>query len=167
MILYLKQSTEPGDVLFHVLDESGRLCYEIYRKKHWFGKRIYVETVQGEQAAYINCIGFANMLRGSVFISGKKQVVLLCSFAAAEPLFKIHGQTWGFRGDVLLGNFDVVDVDRTVIFIHGAQWTPGTGSSYILQIEQPAFAVESLCISALIDGFALGGECMQAAAEMN
>ena len=62
-------------------------------------------------------------------------MTLLCSFVASEPLFKINGQTWVFRGDVLLRNFDVVDVDRTVIFIHGTQWMSQSGNSYILQMR--------------------------------
>ena len=104
---------------------------------------------------------------GSILINGRKRMTLLCSFAASEPLFKINGQTWIFRGDVLLRNFDVVDVDRTVIFIHGTQWMPQSGNGYTLQIEQPEFALESLCISVIIDAFASGGECTQTAAELN
>ncbi|MFR1214222.1 MAG: hypothetical protein ACLSCV_05310 [Acutalibacteraceae bacterium] len=47
----------------------------------------------------------------------------------------------------------MVDVDRTVIFIHGTQWMPQSGNGYT-QIEQPEFALESLCISVIIDAFA-------------
>ena len=38
---------------------------------------------------------------------------------------------------------------------------------YTLQIEQPEFELESLCISVVIDAFASGGECTQTAAELN
>ena len=167
MILYLKQSTEPGNLLFHVMDELGHPCYQVFMKKHRFGKLIYIETTEQEKVADIHCMGFSKMLRGSIIMNSRKRITLLCSFAASEPLFKISGQTWVFRGDVLLRNFDVVGVDRTVIFIHGKQWTPQAGNGYTLQIEQPEFAIESLCISVVIDAFASGGECTQTAAELN
>ena len=167
MILYLKQSTEPGSLLFHVMDELGHPCYQVFIKKHRFEKCVYIETMEQEKVAAIHCIGFSKMLRGRVLINGENRLTLLCSFAASEPLFKIKGQTWVFRGDVLLGNFDVVDVDRTVIFIHGKQWTPQVRNGYTLQIEQPEFVIESLCISVLIDAFASSGECTQTVAELN
>ena len=167
MILYLKQSIEPGNLLFHVMDELGHPCYQVFINKHRFGKCIHIETTEQGKVADIHCMGFSKLLRSSIFINGRKCMTLLCSFAASEPLFKINGQTWIFRGDVLLRNFDVVDVDRTVIFIHGAQWRPQSGNGYTLQIEQPEFALESLCISVVIDAFASGGECTQTAAELN
>lgn len=167
MILYLKQSTEPGNLLFHVMDELGHPCYQVFIKKYRFGKRIDIETMEQEKIAYIQCMSFSKILRGSIFVNGRKRLTLLCSFAAYEPLFKINGQTWVFRGDVLLRNFDVVDVDRTVIFIHGKQWTPQAGNGYTLQIEQTEFAIESLCISVVIDAFASRGECTPTVAELN
>ncbi|MEE0252690.1 MAG: hypothetical protein UEE41_04765 [Acutalibacteraceae bacterium] len=167
MILYLKQSTEPGNLLFHVMDEWGHPCYQVLIDKHRFGKYIYIETTEREKVADIHCMGFSKILRSSILINGRKRMTLLCSFVASEPLFKINGQTWVFRGDVLLRNFDVVDVDRTVIFIHGTQWMSQSGNGYILQIEQPEFALESLCLSVIIDAFSSDGECTQTTAELN
>ena len=44
MILYLKRSTEPGNLLFHVMDELGHPCYQVFINKHRFGKCIGIET---------------------------------------------------------------------------------------------------------------------------
>ena len=46
MILYLKQSTEPGNLLFHVMDELGHPCYQVFINKHRFGKCIDIETTE-------------------------------------------------------------------------------------------------------------------------
>ena len=42
MILYLKQSIEPGNLLFHVMDELGHPCYQVFINKHRFGKCIHI-----------------------------------------------------------------------------------------------------------------------------
>lgn len=167
MILYLKQAVEPGNVLFHVMDELGHPCYEINMKKHRLGKQIYINTIEQQEVAYVNCFGFTKMLRCGVFVNGSEQLSFLCGFATSEPLFKMNGQTWVFRGDVLLHNFDVVDVDRTVIFTHGIQWTPAVGTVYGLNVQQPEFELESLCIAAVIDTFATGTENTVKIAEPN
>lgn len=51
MILYLKQSIDPGDILFYITDQLGHLCYEIKMQKHRFGKRLsIINTEQKEMA---------------------------------------------------------------------------------------------------------------------
>lgn len=167
LFLCLKQAVDPGKILFHVMDELGNPCYDIGMEKHRLGKRIFIKDVEEQEVAYINCYGFSKMLRCSIFIKGSERLSILCSFVSSEPLFKINGQTWVFRGEVLLRNFDVVDVDRTVIFSHGKQWTPAVGDVYGIQIQQTTFLMESLCIAAVIDSFATGGQKAAAAIKIH
>ena len=68
MILYLKQSIEPGNLLFHVMDELGHPCYQVFINKHRFGKCIHIETTEQGKVADIHCMGFSKMLRSSIFI---------------------------------------------------------------------------------------------------
>ena len=51
MILYLKQSIEPGNLLFHVMDELGHPCYQVFINKHRFGKCIHIETTEQGKVA--------------------------------------------------------------------------------------------------------------------
>ncbi len=167
MILYLKQSIDPGDILFYITDQLGHLCYEIKMQKHRFGKRLSIINTEQKEMACINCIGFAKMLRCGILVKEAERLSLLCSFSSSEPLFKISGQTWVFRGEVLRYSFDVVDVDRTVIFTHGRQWLPSTGNVYGVTVFQEKYVLESLCISTVIDTFSPGTENPVVITEMN
>lgn len=166
MILYLKQTTDPGNILFYVVDQCGHTCYEVGVRKHCFGRRISIFDQAHQEVAYIHCIGFSTLLRCGIFVKGEKRLSLLCKFSASEPLFNINGQTWVFRGEVLLYNFDVVDVDRTVVFTHGKYWTPPIGNVYGITVAKQEFVLESLCISAVIDTFVTETEAV-VAAEIN
>ena len=83
MILYLKQSTEPGNLLFHVMDKWGHPCYQVLIDKHRFGKYIYIETTEREKVADIHCMGFSKMLRSSISVTRQKAhdfIMQFCSF---------------------------------------------------------------------------------------
>lgn len=167
MILYMKQSIDPGDVLFYVMDQLGHICYEIKMQKHCLGKRLSIIDLQQQEVAHIHCIGFAKILRCGIVVKGAERLSLLCSLSSSEPLFKINGQTWVFRGEVMLRNFDVVDVDRTVVFTHGSQWVPNVGNVYGITVYQEKYMPECLCICAVIDTFATGTQNTAPVTELN
>ena len=56
-----------------------------------------------------------------------------------------------------MGNFDVIDVDRTLVMTHGAQWK-ANGSRWYVQIENDRDIVRCLCICAVVDGLLSEGE---------
>ena len=83
MILYLKQSTEPGNLLFHVMDEWGHPCYQVLIDKHRFGKYIYIEQQSGKKSCRYSLYGFFKMLPQQYFHKRQKAhdfIMQFCSF---------------------------------------------------------------------------------------
>lgn len=85
MILYLKQSIEPGNLLFHVMDELGHPCYQVFINKHRFVNAFILRQQNREKLQIFIVWVFQNAF-AQYFINGRKCMTLLCSFAASESL---------------------------------------------------------------------------------
>lgn len=62
----------------------------------------------------------------------------------------LGGVTWHFRGDLVARNFDVIDVDSSVLLSHQKCWKDRM-DCFAVEIRQPAFEVPLLCVCLCVD----------------
>lgn len=159
MQLYLKPEGGPK-VLFSVLDEGGRLLYEVCGEYLSLGGHFTLHVPGGGTAARLTGVCLPGMYRFTA-VSGTRRMRIWIRTQAPRRAVQFKGMDWRFRGSLLTRSFDVVEDHRgssepSVVMTHGRCWT-GRSECYAVTVEQEANVPLALCVAVAIDCSAQNG----------
>lgn len=157
MRFYLKRFLQSGGALFTVYNELGDIAFLVTGVRSLLSAKMSLRSADGVELARITGMGTSSLSKFSIEIPGEKRMTLIQSITPGGISVSARNPNWSFRGDPALGNFDVIDVDRTLVMTHGAQWK-ANGSRWYVQIENDRDIVRCLCICAVVDGLLSEGE---------
>ena len=148
---YLKQVVGSGALQFLVLDEQQKILYRAVREAE--AHRAWIRLFNQEErcVAYVRQTWFLMLELHTLTVGGCEYARLLQTTAMAPTQeIKILGPTWSFRGNLLLRNFDVIDVDHTVVMSHCKRWG-AWGDGYEINVANPEFELACLCLALCLD----------------
>ena len=116
--------TSQGDTVFLIYDEAGEVRYRVTRSKKPAGAVLLLTDSQGTAAAKIKQRVFPPIIRYGISPAEGKNlsVTLRISGNGIPQQLILGGVTWHFRGDLVARNFDVIDVDSSVLLSHQKCW---------------------------------------------
>ena len=131
--------TAQGDTVFLIYDEAGEVRYRVTRSKKPAGAVLLLTDSQGTAAAKIKQRVFPPIIRYGISpAEGKNLSVTL----------RISGN--GIPQHLVARNFDVIDVDSSVLLSHQKCWKDRM-DCFAVEIRQPAFEVPLLCVCLCVD----------------
>ncbi len=153
---YMKRAAESGRVLFWVCDEMGNDAFRVAGMRSLLSAKLSLMTPEGREAARITGVGTASLSKFTVEIPGERRMTLLQNLSPAGGSISVRNPNWSFRGDISMGNFDVIDVDRSLIMTHGTEWG-ADGCRWCVEIADERNTLRCLCLCAIADGLLTGG----------
>ena len=156
MDLYIKQNTEPDNILFHIFDKAGVPAFTVTGDLGSLGGKLYLLDAGGTEAARIHRLGVSTLSKYSVVIGEKERLRVTQNFTAPKQLFKLTKTSWRLRGDFLTRTFDVVDADHSVLMSHGRCWN-SCGDCFGVQITRDQDVPACLAVAVIIDSVVLCG----------
>lgn len=144
--------TSQGDTVFLIYDEAGEVRYRVTRSKKPAGAVLLLTDSQGTAAAKIKQRVFPPIIRYGISPAEGKNlsVTLRISGNGIPQQLVLGGVTWHFRGVLVARNFDVIDVDSSVLLSHQKCWKDRM-DCFAVEIRQPAFEVPLLCVCLCVD----------------
>ncbi len=152
MLFTISPCAAQGDTVFLIYDETGKVCYRVIQSKKPAGAVLLVTDSRGAVVAKIKQRVFPLIIRYGISPAAGKNlsVTLRISTNGIPQQLVLGGVTWHFRGDLVLRNFDVIDVDSSVLLSHQKCWKDRM-DCFTVEIRQPAFEVPLLCICLCVD----------------
>lgn len=158
--LYLKPESGRSKVLFSVLDEGGKLLYEVCGEYLSVGAHFALHIPDGGTAAKLTGVCLPGMYRFTA-VSGTRRLRIWVRTQAPHRSVQFKGLNWRFRGSLLTRSFDVVEDHRghsepSVVMTHGSCWM-GRSECYAVTVTQEANIPLALCVAVAIDCAAPNG----------
>ena len=100
--------------------------------------KLSLVTAEDIEAARITGVGTASLSKFTIEIPGERRMTLLQNLTPAGGSVTVRNPNWSFRGDISMGNFDVIDCCSCV------------------QVEDERNIVRCLCLCAIVDGLLTG-----------
>lgn len=155
---YLKPEGGPK-LLFTVLDDRGRLAYEVRGEYLSIGSHCILRESEGGTAAHLTGVLLPGMSRYTV-TSGVHRLRIWIRPGAAHRAVQFKGADWRFRGNVITRSFDIVEKRRNgescVIMTHGRCWN-GRNDCYAVTVLREADVPLCLCTAVAVDCTEMGG----------
>ena len=155
--LYLKPFGVDEHARFAVLDELGHAKCTVLGEFTAAGGNLYILDEAGTTLAHIKQRNILFVTR-YLITAGGENISLIQSMNASRPFTRLTGVVWQLRGDLQTRNFDVIDVDHSVVMTHGKRWTQW-GDCYEITVTAPENELLCTCIAVCIDNTVIiGGE---------
>ena len=157
MLFTISPCAAQGDTVFLIYGEKGEVRYRVTKSKKPTGAVLLLTDQQGNTAAKIKQRLFLPIIRYGISPSEGKNlsVTLRVSGNGIPHQLVLGGVTWRFRGDRVLRNFDLIDVDSSVLLSHQKYWKDRM-DCFTVEIHQPAFEVSllsaCLCVDFMTEG---------------
>lgn len=155
MRFYMQRATGSGGSLFTVCDDKGNDAFRVTGIRTLLSAKLSLVTAEDIEAARITGVGTASLSKFTIEIPGERRMTLLQNLTPAGGSVTVRNPNWSFRGDISMGNFDVIDVDRSLIMTHGVKWG-ANGCCWCVQVEDERNTVRCLCLCAIVDGLLTG-----------
>ncbi len=150
-----------AEILFSVLDFTGRPVFEIAGEFNSIGCRCQLRDTDGKCIARIAGVRLPNGYHYAIS-SGKRRLWMTVDPAAFRRPVQFKGVRWRFRGNILTRSFDLLE-DRghklrppQLIMTHGRCWN-SPDDCYALEIPRESDVSLAICSAAAIDSAILGG----------
>lgn len=154
MKLYIKDTAQGGDTRFLIYDELGYIKYKVTIKHTALTCKLDVYDSFGKRVAKIRARDIV-ILRTYSIAASKTRIKVIGRLTDAVPAFSISGISWLFRGDIVGRNFDIINVDKSVVANHCARWG-SFGSGYEVNITDPGRGLLCICVCLCIDTLVMG-----------
>lgn len=157
MLLTIKPCAVQGDTVFLVYNEKGDVSYRVTARQKPAGASLLLTDHSGTEAAKIKQRIFPPFVRYGISPTEGKNlsVTLRISVGGAPQQLVLGGVTWKLRGDLVLRNFDLIDVDSSVLLSHQKCWKDRM-DCFMVEIPQPAFQIALLSVCLCVDFTAEG-----------
>lgn len=119
MTLFLKRTISADNPLFVICDMSGNEKYTVNRvqSKVLPQKRLLVTDSQDKPVVRIRRLPIAGSSTYALRM-GKKRVTFVNIITAKGVYSHFYGNNYHIRGTIAAKNFDVIDVDNTLVLSH-------------------------------------------------
>ena len=149
---YLKPEGGPK-LLFSVLDDRGRLAYDVHGEYTSFGSRFFLRAPEGGTAARLAGVSLPGLFRYTAS-SGVRRIRIWIRPDAARRAVQFKGIDWRFRGSLLTRSFDIVEEHSrgtpAVVMTHSRCWS-GRGDCYAVTVSRVADVPLALCAAVAVD----------------
>ena len=159
MKVFLKRDTSELYSRFEVYDERGVPKYAVRGKITPSGESIRIRDKNGAAVCKIRRLGFSSLSAYTV-TAGGETVRLNIAQSGGIASVRFHGISFMVRGDVLTGNYDILDADNSVVCVVQKDFVKCTLTLTVIPEERELF-----CIAAAVCIDSLSG-CTQPALQM-
>ena len=149
MKLYIKDSKDDNSVRFLIFDELGNIKYKASIEYTSLAVKLDVYDIYNKRIAKIrkrDIISFntytVSCKQGKIKVIGKLK--------GENSGFYINGINWYFNGGAPWHNFDIINVDKSIVMTHCMKWGQ-FGSNYEIIINEEEKELLCVCISLCID----------------
>lgn len=149
MNLYIKDSKDSNSTRFLIFDELGKIKYKVSIEYTSLAVKLDVYDTYNKRIAKIRKRDIMSFNTYTISCkSGKIKVI--GKLVGEKSNFYINGINWYFSGSVLWHNFDIINVDKSIVMTHCMKWGQ-FGSTYELNINEEEKELLCVCISICID----------------
>lgn len=149
MKLYLKDSKDSNFSRFLIFDELGNIKYRVSIEYASLVVKLDIYDTNNKRIAKIRKRDI--MFFSTYTISCKKgKIKVIGKLSGEDPGFYINGVNWYFNGCAPWHNFDIINVDKSIVMTHLMKWGQ-FGSSYEININEEDKELLCICISLCID----------------
>lgn len=147
--LFLKRDTSDLNARFEVFDERGELKFRIRGKHHPSGESIRITDHNGDAVCKIRRLGFSALSAYTVTVDREKmRMNIACTNGVASVRF--HGISFMTRGDVVAGNYDILDADNSIVCVVSKDFAKSTLTVTVEMEDRELFCIAAaVCIDSL------------------
>jgi uncharacterized protein YxjI len=154
---YLKPEGGPK-LFFVVLDDCGRLVYEVRGGYTSIGCNLALREPQGKTIARLTGVFLPGLSRFTAS-SGSRRMRIWIRPDAARRAVQFRGMEWRFRGSVLTRSFDILERhsgETSLVMTHGRSWNGGH-DCYAITVRRLTDVPLALCAAVAVDCAMVGG----------
>lgn len=147
--LFLQRDTSELYARFEVLDEKGAPKYLVRGKQKPSGESLRIRDLHGAIVCKIRRLGFHTFSAYSISV-GCESVRLNIALSGGAALVRFRGISFVIRGDVMAGNYDILDVDHSVVCAVSKDFAKRALTLTIDMAERELFCIAAaVCIDSL------------------
>lgn len=147
--LFVKRDTSDVSARFEVCDESGERKYVVRGKHTPSGESIRIRDNHDAAVCKVRRLGFSALAAYTINVDGETvRMNIVQSGGAASVRF--HGISFMIRGDVVTGNYDILDADNSIVCVVNKDFAKRTLTLTIEMEERELFCIAAaVCIDSL------------------
>jgi uncharacterized protein YxjI len=150
MRLFLKREVSNADSAFVIYDESGELKYRAVfygTKNKKPAPLIVIADCRGDAVSKIRCL---RLMNANVYVlKAYKKHLTFVTVATQKGVYSyFYGNNWHINGSIIQKNFEVIDVDKSLIMTH--KKTRGYCELEIIDESRELFCVSAAVCANLI-----------------
>ncbi len=149
MKVFLKRDTSGLYSRFEILDDRGRLKYTVRGKNTPSGEYVRIRDKDEAVVCKIRRLGFSALSMFAIR-ADDETVRLNIAVAGAVATVRFRGISFCIRGDVLTGNYDILDADNSVVCTVYKDFAKRTLTLKMSSEERELFCIgAAVCIDSL------------------
>lgn len=149
MRLYLQRDISDCGARYQVNNERGEPIYRITGKRGPSGESRRIRDMRGDTVCKIRSLGFSALSVYSVS-AGAETIRLNIAVSGGRAAVRFRGISFCIRGDVLMGNYEILDADTAVVCAVYRDFAKGYTQLTLNQPERELFCVAAAsCIADL------------------
>lgn len=156
MKLYIKDSKDDNSIRFLVYDELGNINYRASIQYTSLAVKLDVYNIHNKRVAKIRKRDIMSFCTYTIS-SKKNKIKVFGKFMEEKSSFYINGINWFFSGGKPWCNFNIINVDKTIVMSHRMKWGQ-FGSNYEINIVEEDKKLLCICIALCIETLILNLE---------
>ncbi|MDQ5983761.1 MAG: hypothetical protein RUMPE_00789 [Eubacteriales bacterium SKADARSKE-1] len=164
MKLYIKDSKDINFSRFLIFDELGNIRYRVSIEYTSLAAKLDVYDTNNKRIAKIRKRDIMSFTTYTVSCK-KGKIKVIGKLTGEDPGFYINGINWYLNGCAPWHNFDIINVDKSIVMTHCMKWSQ-FGSNYELKINEEDKELLCVCISLCIDTLLVNLEKTKAVAPL-
>ncbi len=149
MRLFVKRDTGGLNARFEVFDEKGEPKYVVRGRHTPSGEIMQIRDKSDALVCRIRRLGF-NTLSAYTIKVGAETVRLNIALGGDIASVRFHGISFIARGDVVAGNYDILDADNSVVCVVSKDFAKRTLTLTVEMDERDLFCIAAaICIDSL------------------
>lgn len=152
--VFAKRDTSELNSRFEIFSETGEQKYTVRGKHTPSGESIRIRDNNGDAVCRIRRLGFSSLSAYTITVNNES-VRLNIAMSGGAASVRFRGISFMIRGDVIAGNYDILDADNSIVCVVGKDFANRTLTLTIEMEERELFCIaaavciDSLSISAL------------------
>lgn len=154
MKLYISESYLENKRIFKISDELGNLKYSVSIGYSLLRAKINVYNINSKKVAKIMKCDVCGFSIFYVFcnklLCNENKIKVITNLVNFKELLYIYGINWLFRGSLLNKNFEIINVDKSLVMRHKKKEQPGK-TVYEVNISEEKNELLCICIALCVE----------------
>lgn len=147
--LFLKRDISDLNARFEVMDDRGELKYTVRGKHLPSGESIRIRDNSDTTVCKIRRLGFS-ALSAYTITAGYESMRLNIVQSGGVASVRFHGISFMIRGDVIAGNYDILDADNSIVCVVNKDFSKSALTLTVEMTERELFCIAAaVCIDSL------------------